>query len=194
MKAVIKIIACYCIWFGFTLWLSFWFMLPAGWIEGKLLPTKTPAGVEFAVMLILWSGFVCLLALLPILWMRKRRLEIARRTARNVMFIILLMGCTIFCTFAWDKCVADKLYNCTDAIGFDFLHPGDWIHGNYVAVPEIVTGRSMSEPDTIKEGWSIPELWCLWWSFVAASVAISASLTFLIFHRRKSNASQTISQ
>jgi len=105
--------------------------------------------------------------------------------ARNKTFVILLVGCTIFCTFVWDKFIADKLYNCTDEVGFDFLQPGNWVHGDYKTVPQIATGRSMSEPDTIKEGWSVPKLWLLWWSFVAASVAISALLAFLICWRKK---------
>jgi hypothetical protein len=197
MKAVIKTIA-YCIWFGFTLWLSFWFLVPAGWLEWKLLPTKTPAGVEFAVMVILWSGFVCLLALLPIWWMRKRRLEIAPQSiTRNVTFVVLLLGCTTYCTIAWDNFVARKLYNCTDSIPFDFLRPGDWVHSHdgisVAVVPKINPSDPMDKPDTIKEGWSIPKLWLLWWAFVCASIAISASLAFLTFRSRKPKIAQTIS-
>jgi len=101
------------------------------------------------------------------------------------MFFTVLLVCAVCCTVVWDKLVADKLYNCTDAIGFDFLHPGHWIHGNYITVPQIVTGRSMSEPDTFKQGWSIPKLWLLWCSFTVTSVAVSALLTFLFCWRKK---------
>src|SRR5271170_3737184 len=108
---------------------------------------------------------------------------------KTFTFLVLLSGCTIFCTVVWDKYNDDKLYNCTDAIGFDFLHPGDWVHGNYITVPKINPSDPMDKPDSIKEGWSVPKLWLLWWSFVAASVVFSASLTFLIFRHRKSTSS-----
>jgi hypothetical protein len=192
MKTVAKIIA-YCIWFGFALWLSFWFSMFASWIAWKLVPAKIWDHIELPIMWILWAGFVCLLALLPILWMRKRGVEIVQMMVRNVIFIVLLLGSTIFCTFVWDKFIADKLYNCTDEVGLDFLQPGNWIHGNYITVSQIVTGRSMSEPDTIKQGWSIPKLWLLWLAFVFVSVAVSASLSFLTFRSRKSKIAQTIS-
>jgi hypothetical protein len=34
----------------------------------------------------------------------------------------------------------------------------------------------MSEPDTIKTGWTIGRLWLLWCSFAAGSVAVSVLL------------------
>ena len=189
MRTAATIIA-FCFWFGFTLWLSFWFMVPVGWIEGKLLPVKTPAGIEFTLMLVIWAGFVCSLAWLPSWWMKKRGLEIAVSVVRNLIFLVLLFGCTIFCVFAWDHFVAGKLYNCTDSVPFDFLRPGDWVHSydgiSVVVVPEINPMDSMDKPDSIKEGWSIPKLWLLWWSFVFASVAVSASLAFLTFRRQES--------
>jgi hypothetical protein len=42
-----------------------------------------------------------------------------------------------------------------------------------ITVQHVVHGRSMSDPDEIKEGWSIPKLLCLWISFVVVSLAIS---------------------
>jgi hypothetical protein len=69
------------------------------------------------------------------------------------------------------------------------LGPGNWVHdfGNthVTFVHQIVTGRSMEEPDTILEGWSVPKLWCLWWSFVFASLVVSSLLTMLIWRSRK---------
>jgi hypothetical protein len=71
------------------------------------------------------------------------------------------------------------------------LSPGNWVHdfGNthVTIVHQIVTGRSMEEPDTIKEGWSVPKLWCLWWSFVVVSLVVSGLLTFLIWRPRKTD-------
>jgi len=38
----------------------------------------------------------------------------------------------------------------------------------------------MSQPDSIKEGWSLGKLWLLWLSLVAASVAVSRLLAFIV--------------
>ena len=65
----------------------------------------------------------------------------------------------------------------TDSGGFDYLSPGDWVHRQGAVVNHVVAGRSMSEPDTIKKGWSVAGLWGLWISFFAASLAISFGFT-----------------
>ncbi|MGB8369298.1 MAG: hypothetical protein WCF71_08405 [Verrucomicrobiia bacterium] len=101
--------------------------------------------------------------------------------------MFLLLACTIYCTTAWDKYIADKLYICTDSVPWVFVHPGDWVHGNYVIIPQNQFPRSMSEPDAVKEGWSVPKLWCLWWSWIAASIGVSASLSFLIWWPKTRN-------
>ena len=80
---------------------------------------------------------------------------------------------TILFSFLWGKLIADRLYNCTDSIGFGYVRPGSWVHGKIAYVPEIITGRSMSEPDTIKEGWSIAGLWVLWFAMVGVSFGVS---------------------
>src|SRR6476620_4884904 len=79
-------------------------------------------------------------------------------------FAIVLLAMTVACTIAWEVLINGTLYNCTDPGFLDFLSPGDWVHFNHgvVYVPHIVTGRSMSDPDTIKEGWSVTRLWFLW--------------------------------
>src|SRR6185437_1708797 len=109
-------------------------------------------------------------------------------------FLFLILVSTIVCANIWGNCVDGKLYNCTDLIPFGFLHPGDWIHSHngvsIAVVPKINSSDPMDKPDSIKEGWNVPKLWLLWWSFVFVSVAISAALTFLIFHSRKPRASQ----
>jgi len=72
------------------------------------------------------------------------------------------------CTWAWDAFVNGKIYYCTDGGTFDFLlGGGDWVH-NPESVARVVP-RSMSEPDEIKNGWSITGLWYLWSTFVAVS-------------------------
>ena len=37
----------------------------------------------------------------------------------------------------------------------------------------------MSEPDTIKEGWSVTSLWYLWYSFVIISLVVSTLLALV---------------
>jgi hypothetical protein len=166
------------VWFPFALWLSFWTVALLGFIEQKLLPAKT----AWTIYLLTWTGCVWMFAWVPIWWARRRHLAIARSLGRDITFLSLLLLCTVYCTIAWDKYIADKLYMCTDSVPYVFVHPGDWVHGNYVYAPQSAFfPRSMSEPDAIKEGWSIPKLWILYWSFVAASVGTSASLAFLIW-------------
>ena len=79
--------------------------------------------------------------------------------------------------------IEDKLYNCTDATFLDFLQPGNWVH-HPVPVPQITVGRSMSEPDTIKQGWSIAGLWCLWAVFVGVSILASWVFAIVPWTRR----------
>lgn len=79
----------------------------------------------------------------------------------------------IICTIVWQIFVVDTLYNCTDPGWLDFLDPGNWVHGQLETVRQ-VSARAMSEPDTIKVGWSVARLWRLWYLFIVVSLAISA--------------------
>jgi hypothetical protein len=80
---------------------------------------------------------------------------------------------TIICSIVWMDVVNEYLYdNADDNLGgfYESFFLDDWIgQGNFpvVAVQHVVHGRGMSEPDEIKEGWSIPGLFVLWFSFVA---------------------------
>jgi hypothetical protein len=90
---------------------------------------------------------------------------------------LLLMA--FVCTWAWDAFVNGKVYYCTDGGTLDFIFVGDWVHH-----PESVAHvapRSMSEPDEIKDGWSITGLWYLWAAFVAISVFLSALFARLLW-------------
>ncbi len=111
-------------------------------------------------------------------------------------FLILMLVCTISCAVIWGDFVDGKLYNCTDSIPFGFLHPGDWVHSHngisVAVVTKITPTDPMEKPDSIEEGWSVPKLWLLWWSFVVASVVISASSAFLFFRYWKSKSEQAI--
>jgi hypothetical protein len=93
-------------------------------------------------------------------------------TITAAKFGAMLLLCVIGCTTLWGLFVTDRLYNCTDPGWLDFLFPGHWVH-HPVAVAHVVAGRSMSEPDTIRAGWSITGLWCLWFSFIVVSLVVS---------------------
>jgi hypothetical protein len=184
MKAARNIIV-YSFWFAFVLWLSVWFLNAEDWAIEKLLPRGISDQGGLLFFLFLPIGFICILGWLPIWVMKRRHLEMAQKTGRNITFFVLLLGCIFICTMVWDESFPGKLYNCTDPGLLDFLRPGDWIHGNYVSVTHIDPGDSMDMPDSIEEGWSVPKLWILWWLFIAASVAVSAMLSSLIFWQKK---------
>lgn len=93
-------------------------------------------------------------------------------------FFITLIVMMVVCTVVWQRFVTDKLYNCTDSVPLGFLHPGKWVH-NAVVVQEVIVPRSMSEPDTLKEGWSMSRLWWLWYSFLVVSLAVSMGLAWI---------------
>jgi hypothetical protein len=96
-----------------------------------------------------------------------------------VKFFVILFVMTIINTIVWEY-VAGDLYDCTDGGIPGYWSPGCWVHSwdghSIVAVPHVVHRRSMSEPDTIKEGWSVTGLLCLWFSFFAVSLGVSIVL------------------
>jgi len=104
-----------------------------------------------------------------------------------VKFAIAMMAMTVVCAIVWNEFVAWKLYDCTDSLPFGgYLSPGDWVHSltgqPVMTVQQVVHDRSMSEPDTIKEGWSVSGLWGLWFLFPAVSLVVSivvARLTWI---------------
>ena len=99
-----------------------------------------------------------------------------RRIFKSVAkFVIVLIVMTIICTIVWEF-VGNRLYDCTDASGFDYWQPGNWVHGKALVVHQVVHHRSMSEPDTIKEGWSVTGVWCLWYVFVVLSLVVGVLL------------------
>jgi len=100
-----------------------------------------------------------------------------------VKFIVSFIAMSIVCEVAWEYTAAN-LYDDTDENMLGFFQPLMWPHpwvqpfnGNsVVVVHQIIHGRSMSEPDEIKEGWTVGRLWGLWFSFVAVALISSIAL------------------
>jgi len=93
----------------------------------------------------------------------------------GVKFVVSMFLMTIICSIVWEKFVDGKIYDCTDPL-FGYLSPDGWIGGNNFpidAVKQVVSSRSMGDPDEIKAGWSVADLWALWWSLFGASLVIS---------------------
>ena len=92
-----------------------------------------------------------------------------------VSMLIMIIGCCV----VWEWGVHLNVYDCTDPGLIDFLTPGDWIHGHFITVSEVAHGRSMSEPDTIKTGWSIHSLWNVWYAYIAISILSSLAFSLI---------------
>ncbi|MGA2280276.1 MAG: hypothetical protein ABSG80_08245 [Verrucomicrobiota bacterium] len=105
-----------------------------------------------------------------------------------VKFLIVLFVMTIINTIVWEF-VAGDLYDCTDGGIPGYWTPGCWVHSwdNHpvVAVHQIVHRRSMSEPDTIKEGWSVASLLCVWFVFFSISLVVGIVLARLPWMPRR---------
>jgi len=95
-----------------------------------------------------------------------------------VIFVGALAVTTVACTWGWESFVKNHLYNCTDDLPLDYLRPGHWVH-QPVVLQQVGGGRSMSEPDAIRSGWSVRGLWLLWFSFIGGSVIVSLLLARL---------------
>ena len=109
-----------------------------------------------------------------------------KNTARKaVKFAASMLIMTVACTVVWDDVVMENLYNDTDDNMFGFLTPGNWVNnwdGQHpvVQVDHVVHGvGDMSAPDTIKKGWTVADLWLVWFLFIAVAVAVSVGLAWL---------------
>ena len=94
----------------------------------------------------------------------------------SAKFLLALAAMTILSTVVWQHFVTDTFYHCADALWLDFLRPGHWVHEPVVSVAQVVRSRSVSEPDTLRAGWSMTGLWNLWYSCVGVSVVVSVLL------------------
>ena len=125
-------------------------------------------------------------------WLRteRRRPPMHGKTARTLrsvgIFALSLMLMAVVCTWAWDAFINGRVYYCTDGGGLDFLVAvGDWVH-DAESVAQVAR-RSMSEPDALKDGWSLTGLWCLWGAFVAVSIGLSALFAGLFWRAGSAN-------
>jgi hypothetical protein len=137
--------------------------------------------------------------ILLLIFCRRLRSEVARRRLRTgVKFTVSMIVMTIVCAIVWQVFVTEYLYDNTDDNLAGFLGPfyGDLLIGQggfpVVTVQQVVHGRSMSDPDEIKAGWSIPKLLCLWFSFVVASLIISAALAKVPWNPKRLSTSKAL--
>jgi len=130
---------------------------------------------------------IVLLLWLPVWILKWGRFGPTRLITTIATFAACLFICVWFCTWGWDNYLNGKVYYCTDAVGLDFLRPGDWVHafgGRPVVVFDAIPGNlSMSDPDGIKRGWSVDKLWLLWLALAGSSVALSGGVAFLVWRR-----------
>jgi len=100
-----------------------------------------------------------------------------------VKFIAMMVVMTIICTWAWDAFLNGKVYSCTDGGVCDYWFAGDWVHAHdghpIEVVPKIVPAHDMSDPDTIKQGWSVAGLWCVWILFFTTSLIVSVMFAWV---------------
>lgn len=90
---------------------------------------------------------------------------------RIAIFLVSLFVCTVWCVLFWDWFVAEKIYHCTDAVGLEFLQPGDWCH--------------LAQGDTLRPGWSIAGLWALWIALASGSLVASGLISIYLWHPDK---------
>jgi hypothetical protein len=105
-------------------------------------------------------------------------------------FLIVFVITTYINTVAWQY-VSRNLYDCVDEAIPGYFTPGLWVHSfdghPVMTVPKITHDPSMPYPDTIKQGWSVPRLVALWFSFFTASVVVSLGLARIRWPRERSN-------
>ena len=108
-----------------------------------------------------------------------------RKLKSTAKFAAVIFAMMIVCTIVWQMLMPGRLYDCSDDNMVGFLRPGDWVH-HPVSVPRVVLSRTMSDPDTIKAGWSVTGLWLVWFSFVTVSAVISVLLARMRWFPRTS--------
>ena len=104
-----------------------------------------------------------------------------RKLTTIVKFAIVMFAMSIVCEIIWDEFVAQNLYGCTDPLLFGYFSPGHWVHFYHGVdyVPHVTHDHSMGDPDSLKQGWSVTGLWCLWCLLFAISTVVSCVLACL---------------
>ena len=105
-----------------------------------------------------------------------------RRTT-YIRFATLLLVINILMAIYWQTTMPEKIYHCTDAIGFDYFMPGSWVHEEWEYVDDMVSTQKETNADTLLNGWSINRLWRHWLLMFGASVLLSCAIT-AVWQRR----------
>lgn len=95
----------------------------------------------------------------------------------TIQFLLALMIMSMGWTVVWQYTLTGHVYDCTDEVGFDYLSPGDWVHGSIEYVDTIDTARGMECPDTLKRGWTTHHLWGIWLAMTAFSLGVAWTLS-----------------
>ncbi len=101
-------------------------------------------------------------------------------------FALSFLVMTVICANVWNNVVQENLYNSSDdeLAPFDFFDPGDWVDDSDGSRPIVTVNhithnsQSMNDPDTIKKGWTVADLWLIWFSLVAVSLITSIVLAW----------------
>ena len=97
--------------------------------------------------------------------------------AATIKFLLVLIIATIGWTVVWQNTLTGHVYDCTDEVGFDYLSPGDWVHGSIEYVDDIDTARGMDVADTLKRGWTVHHLWGIWLTMSTLSIGAALALS-----------------
>ena len=92
-------------------------------------------------------------------------------------FIAIFITSLLIMGIIWETNIHNQLYHCTDEAFLNFLTPGSWVHGDYVFKEKITISATMSEPDSIKTGWTETKLLALWLCMVGFSFSLSLFLS-----------------
>ena len=98
--------------------------------------------------------------------------RIAKYLLKAVVAVIIL---TIPMSIAWEAFFPGRIYFCTDEVGLDYFHPGNWVHGEIEFVDDVASAssRSMSDPDVILRGWTTERMRMAWSTMLGTSVIIA---------------------
>jgi hypothetical protein len=166
MKVPAKIIVG-CIWFGFVVWFSIycssWFSNFVNLIEKKIIRVEIPPEIDFAITIIPWNCFISFLICLPLLFVKKRRMNALMEIGDLIVFFFFLLAINLFGILTWSVYFPESI-------------------GDYSGAPAF----SVLEPYALNEGWTPFKFWCVWWAFIIVSNAFSVGMAFLISLTKRS--------